>query len=101
MTTHPFTLTQPSPCRVCRGSGRVLVGNKRGELLTCAACNGTGTAPAEREITCPECDGECVVHAVQASGGRAGQITPDEYFYTCPECDGSGRVWVDAEEDAA
>ena len=43
MTTHPFTLTQPSPCRVCRGTGRVLVGNRRGELLVCPTCRGTAT----------------------------------------------------------
>ena len=41
--TRPFTFSQLGPCRVCRGFGRVLVGNKRGELLTCAACRGTGT----------------------------------------------------------
>ena len=43
MHLTPFTFSQPGPCRVCRGSGRVLVGNKRGELLVCPACRGTAT----------------------------------------------------------
>ena len=43
MHLTPFTLTQPSPCRVCRGTGRVLVGNGRGELLVCPTCRGTAT----------------------------------------------------------
>ena len=38
---NPFILTQPSPCRVCRGTGRITVGSGRGELLTCPACAST------------------------------------------------------------
>lgn len=36
----PFTFAQPSPCRVCRGTGRITVGNHRGELLVCPTCAG-------------------------------------------------------------
>jgi hypothetical protein len=37
MTTHA---TPSTPCRVCRGTGRLTVGTGRGQQLTCPTCRG-------------------------------------------------------------
>ena len=42
-----MTTTQ-TPCFTCRATGRILVGNGRGELLVCPACRGTGEQPEAR-----------------------------------------------------
>ncbi len=54
--------------------------------LTCPDCNGQGTAPGKKPVTCTMCEGHGRVRAQQ------GFFTIER---TCPSCQGAGRVIKD------